>query len=203
MDETLSECLFAMQDAVEKLKVRVDNQTTIETEETTHSSQSSRDTTVVAQKRKRAKRASPHVAVTSRYEDLPEAVKIFFDDRVEIRKRPGCYVLSPQDKYHSVYQQSGSKGYQNVFQVQVCLRNPEGTNRILRLGRCTDSRMGAFMSCAFAADECLSNTDDASSAVLDIVRRLVTNEDEFASRWICGLKGDLNPIGRGFKRRSM
>ena len=201
MDASLSQCLFAMQDAVEKLKVRVDQQTTMETEETTQFSQ---ETTVVGQKRKRVKRASPHAAVTMRYEDLPETVKMFFDHRVDIRKRDGCYILSSQDKYHSVYQQSGSKGYQNVFQVQVCLRNPEGTNHILRLGRCTDSRMGAFMSCAFAADECLTNTDDVASVVIDLVHRLVANEDEFAVRWIRGLKGDLVPSGcHGFKRRSM
>jgi hypothetical protein len=116
---------------------------------------------------------------TGTYDSLPPLVRGAFDDRVEQLSRSKPYAVSCQRRYLGVYEQPGPGGpVPGQFQVYV-VEHHDGRKKYVRLGRVHDSRLGAFLYTANAADRRLCN----SAAVSSFLAKM-RHEPEFAARWL-------------------
>ena len=116
---------------------------------------------------------------TGTYDSLPLLVRNAFDDRVDRLSRTKSYAVSSQRRYLGVYEQPGPRGpVPGQFQLYV-VENYDGMKKYFRLGRVQDTRLGAFLYAANAADKRLC-TSKAVSSFLSRMR----DDSEFAALWL-------------------
>ena len=111
------------------------------------------------------------------YENLPECIKAAFDERIDARIVPKAYKKSEQTRYGAVSEQSGTKGIvEGMFQVEVTV---PGTTQHTRLGRVSDTRMGAFLWCANFVDK---NLHDGHTLAMFLEK--ILHGKDFAEAWL-------------------